>query len=153
MPEDNQTTNIHDNPPPPIGDPKSAERYLNQLISLIETDKITVHHTDLSKFDPSALEDHYRIDLKNYLVEVSHSKNPNTGKDQFILLFNNIKQVRDECTEKVILAYLHLEDIQYSRFKNAADAQILKIHQLAEQKRLAEALAPIETFLENLSST
>src|SRR5688572_20857956 len=83
--------------PPPQGDPEKAGKYIERLVQLLNQDKVTVVHTDLTRFDPSALEDHYRIDLQDYQVEVSHSKQPSTGKDSYVILFTNIKNIREGC--------------------------------------------------------
>lgn len=136
---------------PPSGDYKKADKYISQLIGLINKDKLTVIPTDLTKFDPSALEDHYRLDLKDYEVEISHSKQPDTGKDFYVILFNNLKRVNDRYTEKVILAYLHLNDSQFRIFKSAVNEQLERQKKLAEEKRLNDALIPIDQALANLA--
>ncbi len=138
--------------PPPSGDPVQAEKYINQLINLIESDRLDIIHTDLGKFDPSSLQDHYRVELKDYRVEVSHSKYPNTGKDSYVILFTNIKNVADGNYEKIILAYMHLDNTQFSRFKKVAFGQIDRKKKVEEEKRLKAALAPVDQILENLDS-
>src|SRR3989442_356181 len=105
--------------PPPSGDPTQAEKYIIQLIQLIETDKLVASKTDLAKFNPTPLQDHYLLELQEYQVEVSHSKHPNSGKDSFVILFTNIKNLTPGNAEKIILAYLHLDPSQFSRLKNA----------------------------------
>lgn len=137
--------------PPPSGDPDRAEHYINQLINFMSHDKVSVSHTDLAKFDPSSLEDHYRIDLNDYQVEVSHSKQPNSGKDSYVILFTNIKNLQQENCEKVILAYMHLNEDQFRSFKAAADDQIERKRKEAEEKRLKEALAPIDILLSQVA--
>lgn len=145
MPSDN-SQNL-----PPSADHKKAEKYISQFIDLINKDKLTVSHTDLAKFDPSALQDHYRIDFSDYSVEISHSKNPNSGTDSYIMLFTNVKQMQESQTnEKVILAYIHLDNNQFIRFKAAAHDQKEKIRKAEEEKRFAEAIAPIDQALERL---
>ena len=47
---------------------------------------------------------------------------------------------------------MHLSQEQFSRFKAAADDQIEKIRKAEEEKRLAEALSPIDQTLEALAS-
>lgn len=143
--QDNQT-------PPPSGDFQKASKYIETLVELINQDKITVNHTDLSKFDPSALQDHYRIDLEQYQVEVSHSKHPNNGKDSYVILFNNLQKVKDECLEKVILAYMHLDDEQFNSFKLASASQADRKKKLEEEKRLNQIMQPIDQILDDLSS-
>lgn len=139
--------------PPPSGDPGKADRYLTQLIELINADKLTVSHTDLSKFDPTSLQDHYRLNLKDYEVEVSHNKQPDSGKDFYVILFNNLKYISEQCTEKIILAYMHLSEDQFKRFKSASVEQIERKRKEAEEKRLKEAMTPIDQALEELASS
>lgn len=143
MPEDSLT--------PPSGDPKQAGKYVNQLIQLIESDKVDILRTDLAKFDPSSLQDHYRLELKDYRVEVSHSKHPNSGKDSYIILFTNIKNLTDGSCEKIILAYMHLDNSQFSAFKKAALGQMERKRKAEEEKRLKEVLKPVDHILENLA--
>ncbi len=139
--------------PPPSGDTEKADKYLAQLIELINEDKLIVSHTDLSKFDPTSLQDHYRLDLKDYEVEVSHNKQANTGKDSYIILFNNLKSLNEKCTEKVILAYLYLTADQFAKFKTIADDQIERKRKEAEEKRFKEAMAPVDQALEQLTAS
>ncbi|MFA5932735.1 MAG: hypothetical protein WCV81_00545 [Microgenomates group bacterium] len=143
-------------PPPPAGDGEKAEKYLNQLVDLINQDKLTVTHTDLNKFDITSIEDHYRMDLENYEVEINHSKQPDTGQDFYIMLFNNIKKLENDgqnCVNKVILAYTHLTQPQFENFKEAADAAIERKRKQEEEKRFMSAMSPIDNLLENLSSS
>lgn len=139
--------------PPPSGDGEKADRYLTQIIELINEDKLIVSHTDLAKFDPTSLQDHYRLDLKDYEVEISHNKQANTGKDSYIILFNNLKSVNEKCTEKVILAYLYLTGDQFAKFKTIADDQIERKRKEAEEKRFKEAMAPIDQVLGELTTS
>lgn len=151
MPEINQ--NIQ-NPslPPPSGDPVQAEKYINQLIQLVDQDKLEVTHTDLSKFDPSSLQNHYQLDLKDYRVEISHSKHPNSGHDSFVILFTNIRNIFDGSCQKIILAYLHLDSSQFNRFKQTSQEQTQRRKRIEEEKRLKEALEPVDQILDSLSS-
>ncbi len=137
--------------PPPIGDTKAAGYYISQLIELIRSDKIIVKQTDLAKFDPSSLQNHYRLDLKTYEVEVSHSKQIDSGKDFYIILFNNFKQLSGQCAEKVILAYIHLAGEQFRDFKATADDQLERKRVEAEEKRFKEAMAPIDETIVRLT--
>lgn len=149
MPEDiSQKSNL----PPPSGDPTKAEKYADQLLNLIESDKLTIHHTDLARFDPSSLQDHFRIELKDYHVEISHSKHPNSGKDSFVMLFSNLKNVANGSCEKVILAYMHLDDSQFMRFRKAYAQQVERKRKVEEEKRLKDALAPFDKALEELTT-
>lgn len=136
--------------PPPSGDPQKAAKYVDQLITFIEEDKISIYHTDLARFDPSTLQDHFRIDLKEYEVEISHSKHPQTGKDSYIMLFSNLKNVADGNCQKIILAYMHLDDSQFMLFRKAYTEQVHRKKRLEEEKRLNEALIPIDKTLEKL---
>lgn len=140
-------------PPPPSGDPSQAEKYINQLISLIETDKLSVSRTDLSKLDPSSLQDHYLLQLKDYRVEVSHSKHPNSGHDSYVILFTNIKNVADGNSQKIILAYMHLDASQFARFRKASVEQTERRKRAAEEKRLTEVMAPVDQALEQLTAS
>ncbi|MCR4306107.1 MAG: hypothetical protein NUV73_03430 [Candidatus Daviesbacteria bacterium] len=151
----NQAPSITDSTPlpPPCGDSEKADHYLAQLIDLMNEDKLIASHTDLAKFDPTSLQDHYRMDLKEYEVEVSHNKQANTGKDFYILLFNNLKSVNEKCTEKVILAYINIDEDQFAKFKIVADNQLERKRKEAEQKRFKAAMTPIDQALEQASST
>ncbi|MBI2599572.1 hypothetical protein HYW43_01475 [Candidatus Daviesbacteria bacterium] len=152
MPGSIQDNNQSPSLPPPTGDPIQAEKYINQLIQLVEQDKLEVCHTDLSKFDPSTLQDHYQLDLKDYRVEISHSKHPNSGHDSFVILFTNIRNVLDGNCQKIILAYMHLDANQFNRFKKASLEQTNRKKKLEEEKRLKEALEPVDQILASLSS-
>lgn len=143
-------------PPPPAGDSEKADKYLRQLIELVNQDKLPVYHTDLKKFDINSIQDHYRMDFNEYEVEVSHSKQPDTGQDFYILLFNNIKKIEtagESCVNKVILAYTHLTEVQFEDFKEAAEALFERKRKKEEAKRFAGAMAPIDKILSDLSST
>jgi len=138
--------------PPPSGDPKKADYYITQLIELIRSDQLTVTQTDLAKFDPSSLQNHYRLDLNDYEIEVSHNKQPDSGKDFYIILFNNLKHISGQCSEKIILAYIHLSENQFRNFKSAADDQRERKRRAAEEKRFREVMAPIDQTLEQLTT-
>lgn len=139
--------------PPPSADPKRAEKYISQFVSFVNNDKLKVIHTDLSKYDPSSLEDHYRIELEDYSVEVSHSKQPNTGADSYVMLFTNIKNITENGScEKIILAYLHLDVNQFIRFKAASDDQVDRIKKAEEERRFNQAIAPIDQVLDKLDN-
>lgn len=138
--------------PPPNGDPEQADKYINQLIDLISTDKLLVSHTDLAKFDPTSLQDHYRMGLKDYEVEVSHNKQADSGQDSYVILFNNLKYVNDKCTEKVILAYMNLTEDQFKSFKSTTDEYLDRKRREAEEKRLREAMTPIDDILAQLTA-
>lgn len=136
--------------PPPSAGQEKAEPYLQKLIQLIEQDKLLVAHTDLKKFDPNSIQDHYQLELKDYQVEISHSKQPDSGKDFYTLLFNNLKKIEEGCSQKIILAYLHLSEDQFNRFAKLADEQIAKKKREAEEKRFLEAMQPVDQALDNL---
>lgn len=138
---------------PPSADSKKAEKYVSQFIHLIEVDKLTVIRTDLSKFDPSILQDHYRLDFMEYSVEISHSKQPNSGADSFVMLFTNIKNIAESGTcEKVILAYLHLDQNQFIRLKSATEGQLHRIKKAEQEKKFQAAILPIDQALEKLDN-
>lgn len=143
-------------PPPPAGDSEKAEKYLNQLINLINQDKLAVTHTDLNKFNITSIENHYRMDLKEYEIEINHSKQPDSGQDFYIMLFNNIKKIENAeqiCTTKIILAYTHLTQTQFEDFKEAADSSLERQRKAEEAKRFATAMNPIDDVLNNLGSS
>ena len=138
---------------PPSGDPEKAEAYVEKLVRLISSDKLKVFKTDLSQFGLNNLEDHYRIDLNDFIIEISHSKKPESLKDQYIMLFTNVKKFQAESSpEKVILAYIHLDTNQYIRLKSASSEQIGRIKKAEEEKRLKAALDPIDQELEKLEA-
>ncbi|KKR80725.1 MAG: hypothetical protein UU73_C0004G0019 [Candidatus Daviesbacteria bacterium GW2011_GWA1_41_61] len=139
--------------PPPSGDSAKAEKYLSQLIKLINQNKLLVNHTDLAQFDPSAIEDHYRMELKQYHVEISHSKQPETGQDFYIMLFTNLQDIRDGCSEKIILAYMHLTQEQFKRFKTTADEQVERRRKEEEEKRFAEMMTPVDEVLQKIEAS
>lgn len=137
--------------PPPSGDSEKADKYINQLTNLVGTDKLLVLHTDLSKFDPTSLQDHYRLDLGGYEIEISHNKQAESGQDCYIILFNNLKSINNSCSERVILAYMHLTEQQFTSFKSTADDQLDRKRKETEEKRFKEAMAPIDQALEQLA--
>ena len=120
QPQTAQSNDTSTKLPPPSGDAEKADRYITQLTDLISADKLTVSHTDLSKFDPTSLQNHYRLNLQDYEIEVSHNKQPDSGQDFYVILFNNLKYINEKCTEKIILAYMHLSD---SQFKNLFESK------------------------------
>ena len=141
---------------PPQGDLKKAEKYLTAFINLIHQDKLEVTHTDLNQFDPNSLQDHYRLVLDHYQVEISHSKLPQSGKDNFIMLFTNIKHVgesasEEECAQKIILSYIHLSESQFLRFKTAADSRLYRIKQKQEEERFEKVMSPFDEVLETMA--
>lgn len=136
---------------PPKGDLEKAEKYVNQLIDLINQNKIEVYHTDLKKFDPTSLQDHYTIGLKDYQIEISHSKHPGSDKNSYVMIFNNLKNLAGGSGEKVILGYIYLADSQYSKFKIVADTQIEARRRAEEEKRFNEAVEPIDRLLITVS--
>ncbi len=136
---------------PPRGDFETAEKYINQLVDLLNERKIEVDHTDLKRFDPTTLQDHYTISLSEYQIEISHSKQPDSGKDSYVMIFNNMKQIAEGSGAKVILAYIYLADSQFSRFKIVADHYIAEKRRVEEEKRFKEALEPIDQLLNDAS--
>lgn len=138
--------------PPPQGDDQKATDYINKLTSLVKENKLDVFHTDLNKYSFDSIQDHYFLQLSDYEIEISHSKSPDTDKDFYIVLFNNVKQIKEECSEKAILAYIHISADQFNSFKTVADEQIERKRKEAEAKRFIEAMNPIDNLLENLES-
>lgn len=138
---------------PPRGDFDKAEKYVNQLVALVNQNKVEVWHTDLKKFDPTSLKDHYTIGLKEYQIEISHSKHPNTEKDSYVMIFNNLKNISEGSGEKVILAYVYLADSQFSKFKIVADRQIYERERAEEEKKFNQALEPIDQLLDQAKGT
>lgn len=132
---------------PPRGDYQKAESYINRLVTLVEDGRLEVTHTDLQKFDPGSIQDHYRLDLNDYQIEISHSKLPNSGADSYVMLFTNLKNVEAGSAPKAILAYTQLSNNQFEKFKAAADSQIEEKRRLEEEKRFKDALAPIDSLL------
>ena len=133
---------------PPRGDFQKAEEYINKLVDLLNRNKLQVIHTDLKKFDPTTLQDHYTVNLNTYHIEISHSKQPNTGKDSYVMIFNNLKNLAEGQGEKVILAYIYLADSQFSKFKIVADRQIEEKRRAEEERKFNEALQPIDELLD-----
>ena len=150
MPDPN-SANSSASIPPPSGDPTKAEKYVSQLINLLESDKLTITHTDLARFDPSSLQDHFIIKLKDYQVEISHSKHPTSGKDIYTMLFTNLKNVADGSCQKIILAYMHLDDGQFMKFRKTYAEQAERKRLAEEARKLKEALDPVDQILEQLS--
>lgn len=137
--------------PPPSGDSQRADSYVTQLTGLISQNKLRVVHTDLSKFDPSSLHDHYSLDLKEYQVEISHSKQPTTGRDSYVVLFNNIKNLEQDETKKEILAYLIITEEQFKKLKDVADEQIETLKRIDEEKRFKAAMTPVDELINKIS--
>lgn len=137
---------------PPRGDYQKAEKYISELCSLIEQNKIEVVHTDLKKFDPNSIQDHYRVALEDYHIEISHSKLPNSGADSYVMLFTNLKNVAAGSADKTILAYTQLSDTQFQTFKEAAQSQIEERRRKEEEKRFNDALSPIDNLLNQAKS-
>lgn len=152
MPDPNPSINQAPNLPPPSGDPSQAAKYVNQLIGLIESDQVTISHTDLARFDPSSLQDHFLIELKDYHVEISHSKHPNSGKDAYVMLFTNLKKVANGDRQKIILAYMHLDASQFLYFRKSYTQQAERIRRAEEEKRLTAAMEPVDKLLSEMSS-
>ena len=136
-----------ENKNPPRGDFQKAEEYINKLVELVNRNKLQVTHTDLKRFDPTTLQDHYTVNLNDYHIEISHSKQPDNGKDSYVMIFNNLKQLA-EGAEKVILAYVYLVESQFSKFKMIADRQLEEKRKAEEEKKFKEALAPIDELLD-----
>lgn len=137
---------------PPKGNSEKAEKYINQLTDLINQNEIEVYRTDLKKFDPTSLQDHYTIGLKDYQIEISHSKHPGSDKNSYVMIFNNLKNLAEGTGEKVILGYIYLADSQYSKFKIVADTRIEAKRRAEEEKRFNKAIEPIDQLLITVST-
>lgn len=138
-------------PHPPIADPQMAEKYVDWLTDLINQDKLEVSHSDLKKFDLSCMEDHYRANLMDYDVEISHSKHPKSGEDIYVMVFNNISRISSEGGKPVILSYAHLTQDQFSMLKGVSDRQISRRLRAEEERKFKEAMKPIDEALDQLS--
>lgn len=138
--------------PPPQGDIVRAEKYLSQLTDLIRRNKVKVAHTDLNKFNLNSIQDHYRVDLSDYEVEVSHSRHPDSDKDYYVMLFNNIDKIEEGCAKKVILAYINLTEPQFKTFKSSCEEHLARKKQEEEQKRFQKVMEPIDSLLGDLSA-
>ncbi|MBI2593732.1 hypothetical protein HYW44_03750 [Candidatus Daviesbacteria bacterium] len=137
---------------PPKGSLDKAEGYIDQLVNLLNQKKIDVFRTDLKKFDPTTLQNHYSIHLKDYQIEISHNRHQETGKNSYVMIFNNLKNISEGSGERVILGYIYLADSQYSKFKIVADNQIEARRRAAEEKRFNKAVEPIDQLLITVSS-
>ena len=135
---------------PPLGDSQKAEKYISRLTRLIDQGKVTVIHTDLNKFDLSSMQNHYRVDLGDYDVEVSHSIQPETDKDFYTIIFNSLRMIQENKTDKVVLAYIHLTDDQYKRFKISADEALERQRRMDDAKRFVEVMEPLDNVFKNL---
>lgn len=148
----NSTSPLNTKPnTPPNGDSQKAEKYVAWLCDLINKDKLLVNHSDLKKFELTCMEDHYRVDLTNYEVEISHSKHPETSADMFVMLFNSLQPDTNPVSSRSILAFVYLTKEQFLKFKVVADDQIERIRKAAEEKRFKEAMEPINNILEQIS--
>lgn len=137
---------------PPVGSPEEADNYIKTLIKLVDHDKLEVSHTDLKQFDPSTLQDHYRVTLgDDYEIEVSHSKAPDSEKEFYIILFNQLNRIQEVCVNKNILGYIHLTPAQFGTFKNAADSYLNKKKIAEEHEKFKSALSPIDDRLSQLT--
>lgn len=142
------------NLPPPQGEEDQAEKYLQKLIGLIDKKKLLPSHTNLERFNINTLQDHYSLDLGDYEVEISHTKQPDSGQDFYIMLFNNIRKVQSgsaSCTDKLILAYVHLTNEQFKKFKQVSDDALEQKRREEEAKRFNEVMTPVDTVLEDLA--
>lgn len=153
MPNDSNVYPIQQPPPPPQGDTTKAEKYVADLVRLIEQGKIQVHKTDLSQFNPSSLQNHYRVELNDFQIEISHSSHLESGNNSYVIIFNNLKNIADGATEKAILAYIHLTELQYKRFYKSAEEQIEKIKKIEDEKRFLEAVKPLDNLLSNIEQS
>lgn len=138
---------------PPKGDEQKGEKYVTDLIRLIDQGKVQVNKTDLNQFNPSSLQNHYRLDLDDFQIEVSHSTHLETGANSFVIIFNNLRNIADGNTEKAILAYIHLTEEQYRRFYSTAEEQIEKLKKIEDEKKFIDAVRPLDDRLAALDSS
>lgn len=150
-----QSNNLHPIQPavPPKGDEQKGEKYISDLIRLIEQGKVQVHKTDLAQFNPSSLQNHYRLDLDDFQIEISHSTHLESGASSFVIIFNNLKNIADGNTEKAILAYIHLSEEQYRRFHQVAEEQIERLRKIEDEKKFIQAVRPLDERLAALESS
>jgi hypothetical protein len=137
--------------PPPSADGVHADKYIKWLVELIGKGKLLVLRSDLSKFTVDSLHEHYRINLDNYDLEVSHSKSPD-NEDMYIILFNNLRVVAAAQSERTILSYLQLSAEQFNQFKTVAEAQLNLIKKKQEEKRFTETMVGVDQELEKFAS-
>jgi len=150
-----QPNNVHpmQTAVPPKGDEQKGEKYVVDLIRLIDQGKVQVNKTDLSQFNPSSLQNHYRLDLDDFQIEISHSTHLETGANSFVIIFNNLRNIADGNTEKAILAYIHLTEEQYRRFHSTAEEQIEKLKKIEDEKKFIDAVRPLDDRLAALDSS
>lgn len=152
MPNENNVQPLQP-PPPPQGDEAKGEKYVSDLVRLIEQGKIQVHKTDLSQFNPSSLQNHYRVELNDFQIEISHSSHLDSGNNSYVIIFNNLKNIADGNTEKAILAYIHLTEPQYKRFFKAAEEQIEKLKKVEDERRFLDAVKPLDNLLSEIDQS
>lgn len=136
--------------PPPSASPEHAEKYISWLTDLINRDQLEVYHSDLTKFSLDSMQNHYRVTLQDYEVEVSHNKQT-SGEDLYVILFNNLKNVATNACERTILSFAHLTKAQFDKFKQSADNQISRKERAEQEKKFKEVMAPLDSLLESLS--
>lgn len=153
MPDTNTNLQTIAHTTPPKGDEAKGEKYIADLIRLLENGKIQVYKTDLSQFNPSSLQSHYRIDLDDFQIEISHSTHLETGSHSYVIIFNNLKKIADGNTGKAILAYIHLNETQYVRFHKAAEVQIEKLQKIENEKRFLQAVRPFDDKIAQLEGS
>lgn len=138
--------------PPPFGDAQKAERYLSTIVGLINLDKIKVTPTNLNQLAQSSLKDHFRINLEEYEIEISHNRSLETKISTFVMLFSNTSLLKVGKADKVILAYLHLNEDQFNLFREAAFDQIERGQKHIAEEKFREVMAPIDQIFEKLLS-
>lgn len=131
---------------PPVGDPAKAEKYIDHLINLLKWDKATVTHTDSKKHN-SSMQDHYRINLGHYDAEISHSVNPHTNQNLYVLLFTNVNHLKSGHADQAILSYLYLHEPTFRKFKTAVENHFERLRREAEERRFKTAMQPIDDYI------
>lgn len=145
MPQDNTLL-------PPGADSDKAEKYVAALVDLVSQDKLIVTQTDLSRFNSSSMEDHYRVNLEDYDVELSHNRNSETKEETFIMIFNSISKFDNAEPKPLILSYMHLTSEQYLKLKEVADAQIERNKKKEEEQRFLKTMEPVDALLDQLKT-
>jgi len=93
------------------------------------------------------MQDHYRISLGDYDAEVSHSINPNTGQNMYMMIFTNMAQIKAGLANQAILSYIYLNEPLFGKFKSFAEGYFERKHREEEERRFKEAMQPIDTLI------
>lgn len=135
-------------PLPPVGNISKAQEYIEKLELLLDKDKCTLTHSDLTKYPSSSMLDHYRLDLGHYYAEISASKHPTTGQTIYCLLFTNIDKIKEGKADSAILSYLNLTPNLFEKFKEIANKYFERKKREAEEKRFTDAMKPVDELID-----